>query len=474
LLHAVPAAKMAAMNSDAPDPGAPAADSESDLAAGDGECPLPRADQTRNLLIFAGNWAILYLASPVTYVGIVHAALIRRLGFSDTLANLPASVYLWASVLPVIVAWYFPQVRLLRRLAVGAFLVIGWAGLLVALALLWLGPRGVLAMLVLHATVLGCAIGVVSTCQWEMAGRGITEQRRGQALGLAFGLGPVLAVISSLGSQVLLAGKVEGIDLPMMLPQVPFPANYVSLFGGSLFVMLLGAVNSSRFIVPLPAVDVDREPFLQGTFGGLAGFLRHRWSLIASLAYIGVYSGHEVLQNVSLYAEEVLGEPADHYAGLQLTLRFGFKIAAGFCLGWLLTRTNPKALLVTTALLTAAGVGWVLGTDGWWYLISFGILGAGELFGVYYPNYLLGCSPRTQMRRTMALASLVTMPVGFAPVFYGWISDTLGRTDRAFGLQMSFVAALLILAGTVALVLAGLPKRPAPPDVADVIQAGIQ
>src|SRR5262245_38081636 len=206
-IFAVP--RTAGMKSDDSDSDA-SAEIDNAAAARDGGCPLTRSDQTHNLLIFATNWGILYLASPVTYVGIVHAALIRRLGFNDTLANLPASVYLWASVLPVFVAWYFPQVRLLRRLAVGAFLVIGVAGLLVALALLWLGPRGVLAVLVLHAAVLGCAIGVVSTCQWEMAGRGIAEKRRGQALGLAFGVGPVLAVIASLGSQVLLAGKVEG------------------------------------------------------------------------------------------------------------------------------------------------------------------------------------------------------------------------------------------------------------------------
>jgi len=89
-------------------------------------------------------------------------------------------------------------------------------------------------------------------------------------------------------------------------------------------------------------------------------------------------------------------------------------------------------------------------------------MGAGELFGVYYPNYILGCSPKAKMRRNMAFASLVTMPVGFAPILFGFISDTLGSQDKKFGFQASFVAAMILLVAAIVLVLLTLPARPRP------------
>ena len=33
---------------------------------------------------------------------------------------------------------------------------------------------------------------------------------------------------------------------------------------------------------------------------------------------------------------------------------------------------------------------------GPWFLLAFGLLGAGELYGVYFPNYILCCSPKAQ------------------------------------------------------------------------------
>src|SRR5206468_390639 len=137
--------------------------------------------------------------------------------------------------------------------------------------------------------------------------------------------------------------------------------------------------------------------------------------------------------------------------------RFGFKVVAGFILGWLLMRTNPKTLLLVTAGLTLAGVTWALGAPGKWFLLSFGIMGAGELFGVYYPNYILGCSPKAKLRRNMAFASLVTMVVGLPPLLFGLISDT-------FGFQASFVAAMILVVAAIFLVLLTLPTQPRPPD----------
>src|SRR3954466_14251870 len=82
------------------------------------DCSLPRHEQTRNILIFSANWALIYLSSPVTYVGLVQATLVDRLGFANRFANLPAGVFLWSIALAVVVTWRFPQVRLLKPLIV--------------------------------------------------------------------------------------------------------------------------------------------------------------------------------------------------------------------------------------------------------------------------------------------------------------------------------------------------------------------
>ena len=100
------------------------------------------------------------------------------------------------------------------------------------------------------------------------------------------------------------------------------------------------------------------------------------------------------------------------------------------------------------------------------FLISFGILGAGELFGAYFPNYILCCSVKSKMRRNLAFASLITMPVGIAPLLYGQIADAFGSVGgERFGFQMSFIAALTMLVVAIALVLIFLPRHPKPADL---------
>jgi hypothetical protein len=77
-------------------------------------------------------------------------------------------------------------------------------------------------------------------------------------------------------------------------------------------------------------------------------------------------------------------------------------------LGWLLVRTNPKLPLLVTAGLLMLGVLWVLFAPGYWFLLAFGINGAGELFGVYYVNYPAQCSPRSQVRRNISFLMLIS------------------------------------------------------------------
>jgi hypothetical protein len=283
-----------------------------------------------------------------------------------------------------------------------------------------------------------------------MVGRGLSESRRGQALSLTFGAGPILAVIANLGSGFLLKGGI------------PDPWNFASLFAASMPIFGLGALFSASFIVPYPAVEVPRQPLLGGLLGEFRRFFSYHLILIAVIAYILVFYGNMIIPNISLYTREAIGEPPEKYVDYQNALRFGFKVFAGFFLGWLLIQTNPKTLLLVTAGLELTGVAWALGAPGKWFLLSFGIMGTGELFGVYYPNYILGCSPKSKMRRTMAFTSLVSMPAGLASILFGLISDTFGAQDKKFGYQASFVAAIILLALAILLVLVGLPAHPRP------------
>jgi hypothetical protein len=427
------------------------------------DCPLSPREQTRNIILYSANWGLIYLASPVGYLG-VHAPLLKHHHYADWVCNLPASVYLWGGFLPVVVLWYFPQVRLLKPLIVSGFCAMALIAALMAVVVVQLGPAWVLAGLVAHAAVLQVANGVLWTCLWEVLGRGVAESRRGQALGLAFGFGPMLAVVASLGMQLVLGSIAPAIKAIVDFPTLEYPWNFAVIFLANVPALGLAAILSGGFVVPRPKVEVRREPFVTGIFGGIGRFFGYRLLVLATAGYILVYSGHQVLTNMVLYTQEAVGEEPAKYAGLQLALRFGFKVVAGFCFGWLLVKTNPRALMVVTAGVVFAAVTWALVAPGAWFLISFGLMGAGELFGVYYPNYILGCSPRSQMRRNMAFANLFSLVAGVAPLFYGGISDLLGIEDKAFGYRMSFVASMAILAATIGMVLIALPARPRPPE----------
>lgn len=448
--------------------------SESQPAAS-ADCPLTAREQTRNLILYGTNVSLIYLGAPVLYVGLTQAALCEQLGASKTIANLPSTLYFWMTPLPILVAWYFCAVRRLKPVLVMTYLTVAFVGAVVTGALLvptpeairnllvtgtaWLEPDlrpppdWVIPAMLLHAGVLGWALGVVATYQWEMLGRGVTESRRGQALALAFGAGPILAFLVSLGSQQVLTG-------------VAYPVNFALLFASSVPLMATAAFLSTRFVVLYPPVEIPRPPLVAGVFGGLGQFLSYRVLLLAAVAAMLVSSGYNILPNISLYTQEAIGSAAVDYVGYQNALRFGCKAGAGFFLGWLLTKTNPRAGMLATAAFCLVSVLWALLVPGKWFLLSFAWMGAGELFGVYFPNYILCSSAKSKMRRNMAFNSMFNMPCGFTAIGFGYIADRVGAIQgEKFGFQVSFVASILILLAVIVLVLVALPARPRPREI---------
>lgn len=439
------------------------------------DCPLPPRQQTRNLLLFAGCTALQYLAAPVGYIGVTQAPLCNKLGASETVANLPGTAYFAFAAAPVLIAWFVPYIGYLKRNLVICYLVN--AASLAAAAGILLAPLPnalKITAVIGHAAVHGVTMPAAIMFLWEVIGRGTSASRRGRALALAFGVGPIVAAVASFGSQLLLAGQFDGFTIPaialfgvstpelevpdLMVDALSFPANYAALYALAAPVVALAALFACLFIVPVPEREVAREPFVQGVFGGIANFLKDRTLFMALVVTFLVYAGNAIPSNMSNYTKEVVGEAS--YAGLQNMLRFLCKAAAGLALGWLLARTSPKAGLLATSIVFAAAVIWALLVTGPWYHAAFLIYGAGELVGVYAPNYILSASQPQHMRRNLAIVTLLMAPGALYGLLFGVIADVGKAFGPAAGFQFSFAVCAVIMVGGIVLAGLKLPKHP--------------
>ena len=470
-------------------------------------CPLSWPDQRWNLVLFALCTGMQYLAAPVLYVGITQASLCNRLGADTRTSNLPGTLYFAMTAMPAVIAWMSPRVSSLKRnlgLCYGAC-----ALMLLALAItlsLPVSSSFKLGMVILQGAVSGAVMPAAIAMLWEVIARGSDESRRGLALSLAFGAGPILAVLGSLGQTALLGGKLfrwefDGLE---------YPQSFILLFGAGVPVMGLAAVLSQFFVIAPAEQEPMREPisevmglivgvplmfasvalmhfadsaiWMQGlgaicAAGTTACFIFHfrsilqqRVLLLATLVTVLVYAGNVIPSNMNLYSEQVLGNLPEKYAGVQNMLRFGFKVIAGSLLGWVLMKTSPRAGILATSLTFLGAMIWAMCATGPWYLLAFGLHGAGELVGVYAPNYIVSASRSDQMRRNMAFVTMLMVPAAPAGYLYGAIVDAvkrsgttlMGMNSVTLGYRLSFAAcAVLILAGIV-LAVCALPAKPQP------------
>ncbi|MBI5757628.1 MAG: hypothetical protein HZA46_03825 [Planctomycetales bacterium] len=471
------------------------------------DCPLSWPEQRRNLILFAACTGMQYLAAPVLYVGITQASLCDRLGADTRTSNLPGTLFFAMTAMPALIAWLTPQVSALKR---NLMLCYGATAFMLAVTALTLAlpvPNSIkLAMVILQGGVSGAVMPAAIAFLWEVIGRGSAESRRGLALSLAFGVGPILAVLGSLAQTALLGGTL----FDFKFAGVAYPASFIILFGAGAPVMAVAAGLSRFFVVPPVTHEPSREPVaaVVGLLFGLplmfaavalmqiageterdsfrqfgylsaafatAGFVYHfrsimkqRVLLLATVVTILVYAGNMIPSNMNLYSPEVLGDIPEKSAGLQNTLRFSFKVVAGLFLGWLLTRTNPRTgILATSSIFLAAQV-WAMLVTGQWYLVAFGIFGAGELIGVYAPNYIVSASRRDDLRRNLAFMTMLMAPAAPAGYLYGAVVDlaksrewtAFGMSSAALGFRLSFFVCALFIASGIAVACLWLPKRP--------------
>ena len=420
--------------------------------------------QRRNCLVFLANTALAYLVAPVLYVGVLQAAVSKSYQASDAVANLPESVALWVAPLPVLAAWLWPAPRLLRPMLTMCLIAMGSAGLCTALVFAAAPRSWAVPAMIVHAAVIGVANGVRNMCLWELIGRGMSPEWRGRTLGWTFGIGPAFAVLGSCVSQLVLGGEFLGWA---PVEQAPQPWGYVLLFGATCPAMWLCAALVALAHAPDAgeAAESDAPVRLAHVVQGLRAYFLNPLIVAAAAGFLLTYGGTMIMNNLSLYAKEAMGESPERYAGLQLALRFGLKSLAGFALGWLVTRIDAKASLLATTAMSLAGVAWASLVPGKGYMLSFGLLGGGELFYVYYLNYIVGCSAPERIRENTAYTNLLTILVGSLPLLFGLASDR-------YGLRFSFVLAIGILAMALAIVAFRLPREPVAPRVIRETTAG--
>ncbi len=479
------------------------------------ECSLTWSQQRWNLILFAVCTGTQYFAAPVLYVGITQASLCDHLGADARTANLPGTLYFAMTAMPALIAWAFPRVSSLKRTLSTCYGII--AVMLTVVSLTLASPLPVnykLAVVILQGAVSGAVMPAAIALLWEAIARGSEESRRGLALGLAFGAGPLLAVLGSLCQTMLLGGNLFGLKFAGL----EYPTGFVVLFAAGAPIMGLAAVLAHGFIISPVDEERQREPVsavmglligiplmfaslicmqvagpstaayhtgmrmlpwvgvlcaIGATLGLMSHFrtiLRQRVLLLATLVTVLVYAGNVIPSNMNLYSMEALGDLPEKYAGVQNLLRFSFKVVAGVLLGWILTRTNPRTGILATSLIFLAAQLWAIFVTGPWYLVAFGLHGAGELIGVYAPNYLVSASRKDELRRNMAFMTMLMVPAAPAGYLYGAIVDGVkqagwtwaGMNSTALGFRLSFVVcAGLILCGII-LALTRLPATPQP------------
>jgi hypothetical protein len=389
-----------------------------------------------NAAVYVWQAALLYLAAPVVYVDFVHAAAITAQDLGRASANHPTAAFLASAWTPLVIVNCVHRPGMLPALLLGSYAAIALACLAVAACLRFAeSAQLVYGSLVAHGAVTGCASALAGVVSWEIVDRGIPPERRGRIFALAFGAGPALAVGGSLLAQRLLSAQTGRWEEDA--------ERFSNLFLGGGAAMTVAALLTLALRVPegrAGAIAANGDSFL-------AVVRRMKVLRYAALAYVLVYCAGMIQTNLSLLSPSRVGGEPGSTVGLELALRFASKTMAGFALGWLLTRTNPRLPLLATALLVLGSIAWAAASGGSWYLFTFALGGAGELYGLYYLNYPLAFLRPRDVRLAMAWLNAVTTPVALAPLAYGLLADAAGMPAALVVAAAFAIAALTIVAG---------------------------
>ncbi len=394
-----------------------------------------RLDRRNGALFF---WTIFfsYTAGPVLFVGITQAALCDRLGASATVSNLPAASFFLGAIGPIFFASFVPHSWDRRLAVVSAALM---AVFVAAVAVVLVAPvsnQVRIVAVVGQSLALGLLNSVNQVYVYQCLGRGTSETGRSRAMKLTYTVGPLAAVAASLLAQFILRGGI---------PFLRFPRDFALVHVIAAPCLVMMALCSSRFI--LPPLDAEpHPPFLSSLTGSIRCYAKSRDLILLWVAYLLFNCTLQAMPNLSLYTRVAMGREPSEFSGAALAIRFGCKALAGFGLGVLNLRYGARAPLVATVSMLGLAMAWAWWVPGGLYLASFGLMGAGELGGVYFPNTLLDWSPVVTAVRDMSILNLAAGVAGPAATLHGLLTDHWGfPTSFIFGIVTAVAALVLVL-----------------------------
>jgi len=398
--------------------------------------PLPNpVTDRRNGNLFFYSFLLIFLAAPVLYVGVVQAALCDKLGASATVANLPASAYFFGNFAPILFAWLVPH-RLERFVVVAANSFTAVLMALVAMALLLpLDDSIRIGVVVGQGLLLGLAASLNQVFIFQCLGRGTTEKGRARALKLTFAVGPLAAVAGSLVAQLVLGGGIGALT---------YPRDFAFLYLVGVSCCGLVAWLGSKFELE-PLAEESRPPLFSYLRESLRHYAASRALVFVWLAYLLWYSTLLAMPNLSLYTKEAVGRDPKDLSGLIMAIRFGSKAVAGYLLGALNIRYGVRAPLIVVVLLLGTAMLWAWVAPGYFYLLAFGLMGAGELGGAYFPNVLLSLTLSANGARDMSILNLAAPVASPSPALHGLLTDHLGFPGSfALGIATALAALWLV------------------------------
>lgn len=391
----------------------------------------------RNAVLFLICYILIFFSVPVDYVGVVQAALCINLGASSFVANLPASTFLLGCVAPIIVSRIIPH-RLERATLVWAYLIIAALMGFVCLTLLVPIANSLrIVTLVAQGFISGLAGSTANVYIYQCLGRGTTTRGRAKALKLAFTWSPISAIVGSLGAQFVLNHGI---------PSLLFPADFALLYViGSLCAAGV-AFTASRFeLMPIEEENETRSIF-RYVIESSKSYFQDKSLAMLWFAYVLWYAMLMAMPNISLYTKVALGRNPAEFSGLIMAIRFAGKSLGGFLLGALAIRRSTRAPVVGTVLLIGMGILWAWMIPGYGFLIAFAMIGAGELGGAYFPNYVVTVSSPEAGARNLSILTLASPVASIAPMIYGGLTQLYGYSvSFAFGILITLPALGLVL-----------------------------
>lgn len=392
--------------------------------------------ERRNGLIYLISVTLTYFAAPVTYVGIVQAALCDKLGASATVSNLPDSAYLIGSAAPLLLSWGIPP-ALERPVLVWAHVLMAILLALVGITLVFPLDNSIrIAAVIGHGLIMGLLGSVAQVYMMQCLGRGTTLEGMTRTFKVTYAIGPVAAVAGSLGAQAMLGQHIAALR---------YPYDFAWLYFAGVPCMAAVALLSGRYTME-PIAAEPPPPLVQYVIRSLKVFFQVRALALAGVAYVFFFLSLEGMSNLSLYTKEALGRDPKDFSGLIMALRFGFKCIAGYVLGVIAHRWGIRAPVIGTLLPLVGAMLWAWVIPGYSFLFTFALLGAAELGGLYFPGYVLAISPAEAGARNMSILSLATFIVGFAPALHGALTDKFGfPASFLFGGLAALVALYLTL-----------------------------